>query len=128
MKASASYSPRSQDVPNWGGQVVYAGTRTGQDSLSESLDSAQMNPDDSVPIVPVVASENQVQQVPFKTALSQEIDIYPGFASEFRGPGLAPVSAYQREQVMVFFCVICGRLSCSYWLNLYTMPAEFEGF
>jgi hypothetical protein len=108
VTADESYEAGIDARPEWSRQVVYAGTRT-SGSNSESFDSTQQLPDDSIPrssVDPYFAhstplSTVQVHVTPLSAAETSFSGWQPDDVAEFRGPGLAPVAAYQARQVMM---------------------------
>lgn len=86
---SGSYS--ADNASGEWNKVVYAGTRTGPDSTSESVDTDRTLPDDSEP---AWAEEMRNPDMhPMSAAETRDIELTPGSATEFWNRGLTPMSA-----------------------------------
>ena len=101
----------SSSTPDWS-KVVYAGTRTGPDSASESIetDSLRMFPDDSIPTA--AAEFRDVELTPLSSAELSKAEVLPVSVLEFKSDGSTPVSARQEmTPTQVILGVVLGNVT-----------------
>ncbi|KAL8614687.1 hypothetical protein ACOMHN_046574 [Nucella lapillus] len=121
--ASEAFSPES---PKWNRQVVYAGTRTGPDSASESADADSVHnlPDDSVPLV--ARESRDVVLMPLSAAETKGEESTPQSLTEFRGQGLSPMSATEGRAAKQDY-MEAQHMSQSFTQSYSAVPPRFDG-